>query len=58
MPRPKLPDDVALSKLLVVRLNQRNYDLIHVGARRAGLKLSEFVNNLIKDNLKIRLPRK
>ncbi len=57
MPRGKLHPSVALTKLLAVRLNERNYALIHFGARRAGMKISEFVRNLIRTNVKVRLPR-
>lgn len=57
MSRQKLNPEVALVKLLAVRLNERNYALVYMGARKAGVKISEFVNKLIKDNVKVRLPK-
>ena len=52
------PPEVRLSKLMTVRLTERNHDLVYTSARREGIKISDFINRLIRENVKLRLTKK
>lgn len=58
MARPKKNEDERLSRCFYTRLTERNLKLLELASERKGLRVSEFLNLFIKENLKIRLPRK
>lgn len=58
MPVRKKNRDEVLSKCFYTRLTERNVALLQLASRRKGMRVSEFLNFFIKENLKIRLPKK